>query len=55
MFVEVVKVVLVGDVYVSVVYVVDKLVLFMYVGCVDLYVFVEEICDDGCKVLCEVE
>ncbi|MDG0065998.1 universal stress protein [Burkholderia sp. IO2] len=52
---EAVKVALAGDAHVSVVYVVDKSVLFTYVGRVDPHALVEEIRDDGRKVLREAE
>ncbi|WP_175687349.1 universal stress protein [Burkholderia anthina] len=52
---EAVKVALAGDTHVSVVYVVDKSVLFTYAGRVDPHAFVEEMRDDGIKVLREAE
>ncbi|HDR9583517.1 universal stress protein [Burkholderia stabilis] len=50
---EAVKVALAGDAHVSVVYVVDKSVLFTYAGRIDPHALVEEIRDDGRKVLRE--
>ncbi|AQQ28321.1 MULTISPECIES: universal stress protein [Burkholderia cepacia complex] len=52
---EAVKVALAGDTHVSVVYVVDKSVLFTYAGRLDPHALVEEIRDDGRKVLREAE
>nr|WP_175802190.1 universal stress protein [Burkholderia anthina] len=52
---EAVKVALAGDTHVSVVYVVDKSVLFTYAGRFDPHALVEEIRADGIKVLREAE
>ncbi|WP_063552762.1 universal stress protein [Burkholderia territorii] len=52
---EAVKVALAGDGHVSVVYVVDKSVLFTYAGRFDPHALIEEIRDDGRKVLREAE
>jgi nucleotide-binding universal stress UspA family protein len=52
---EAVKVALASDAHVSVVYVVDKSVLFTYAGRFDPHALVEEMRDDGRKVLREAE
>ncbi|RQS20594.1 universal stress protein [Burkholderia sp. Bp8992] len=52
---EAVKMALAGDTHVSVVYVVDKSVLFTYAGRLDPHALVEEIRDEGRKVLREAE
>jgi len=52
---EAVKVALTGDAHVTAVYVVDKSVLFTYAGRFDPHALVEEIRDDGFKVLREAE
>ncbi|WP_269505959.1 universal stress protein [Burkholderia sp. IMCC1007] len=52
---EAVKLALAGDTHVSVVYVVDKSVLFTYAGRFDPHALVEEIRGDGIKVLREAE
>ncbi|CAI9009397.1 MULTISPECIES: universal stress protein [Burkholderia] len=52
---EAVKMAVAADTHVSVVYVVDKSVLFTYAGRFDPHALIEEIRDDGRKVLREAE
>lgn len=52
---EAVKMALASDAHVSVVYVVDKSVLFTYAGRFDPHALVEEMREDGIKVLREAE